>query len=192
MRSGYVPVHGQVLVQEGQQLQASGGVAPIAHEIHDDGEEPLQDDAGVLHSAVRVVGEAFGEGAAGFGVGEDGVAFGAEGEGEEFRAWVHVSVGVLGRRGGRELYVQTSVVMPARMIWVLFAATTAALKSELSHASTSPFRLMSGASGNRSKSSFGRGPLGPVWALVVRTIGMSNALAIEAWAMMLLRKTVGS
>ena len=79
VRPGHVPVHGQVLVQEGQQLQTARGVAPVAHEVHDDGEEPLQDDAGVLHAAVGVVGEALGEGAAGFGVGEDGVAFGAEG-----------------------------------------------------------------------------------------------------------------
>lgn len=86
VRPGHVPVHGQVLVQEGQQLQTARGVAPVAHEVHDDGEEPLQDDAGLLHAAVGVVGEALGEGAAGFGVGEDGVAFGAEGEGEEFGA----------------------------------------------------------------------------------------------------------
>ena len=95
-----------------------------------------------------------------------------------------------GDRGG--WYVQTSVVMPARMTWLLFAATTAARNSELSHASTSPLRLMSGASGYRSRISLGRGPLGPVWALVVRTMGMSNAFAIEAWAIRLLRKTVGS
>ena len=86
MRPRHVPVHGQVRVQEGQQLRAPGRVAPVAHQVHDDGEEALQDHAGGLHAAVRVRGEAMGEGAAGFGVGEDGVAFGAEGEGEEFGA----------------------------------------------------------------------------------------------------------
>ena len=86
MRPRHVPVHRQVLVQKRQQLQASGRVPPIAHQVHDDGEESLEDDAGVLHSAVRVVGEPLREGSAGFRVGEDGVAFGAEGEGEEFGA----------------------------------------------------------------------------------------------------------
>ena len=88
--------------------------------------------------------------------------------------------------------VQTSVVMPARMTWLLFWAATAALKSELSQASTSPFRLINGEFGNKFVISLGRTPLGPVWALVVRTIGMLKSFAIEAWAMMLFLKIVGS
>ena len=87
MGSRHVPVHGQVLVKERQQLQASGRVPPVTHEVHDNGKESLEDDAGVLHSAICVVGESPGESTAGFGVGEDGVAFGAEGEREEFGAW---------------------------------------------------------------------------------------------------------
>ena len=83
----HVPVHGQVLIQKGQQLRTPGRVAPVTHQVHDDGEKALQNDAGVLHAPVSIGGEAMGEGAAGFGVGEDGVAFGAEGEGEEFGAW---------------------------------------------------------------------------------------------------------
>lgn len=86
MRPRHVPIHGQILVQERQQLQTARRVAPVPHEVHDDGEETLQDHARVLHAAVGVVGEALGEGPARFGVGEDGVAFGAEGEGEEFGA----------------------------------------------------------------------------------------------------------
>ena len=88
--------------------------------------------------------------------------------------------------------VQTSVVMPARMIWLLFWAATAALKSELSHASTSPLRLISGAFGYRAVISLGRMPFGPVSALVVRTMGRLNIFAIDACAMILLRNTVGS
>ena len=87
MCSGHIPVHRQVLVQERQQLQASGSVPPIAHQVHHDGEKSLEDDAGVLHPTVRVIRESLGEGAAGFGVGEYGVAFGAEGEREELGAW---------------------------------------------------------------------------------------------------------
>lgn len=82
-----VPVYRQVLIQERQQLQASGRIPPITHEVHDDGKESLKNDAGTLHSAICVVRESLGESATGFGVGKDGVAFGAEGEGEEFGAW---------------------------------------------------------------------------------------------------------
>ena len=61
-------------------------MTPIAHQIGDDSEDALQDDAGGLHAAVGVGGEFGGESAAGIGVGEDGVTFAAEGEGEEFGA----------------------------------------------------------------------------------------------------------
>lgn len=88
--------------------------------------------------------------------------------------------------------MQTSVVMPARMIWDLFWAWTAALKAGLSQASTSPLRRMKGASGYRLEISLGVRPLGPVSALVVRTMGMLKSLAIAAWAIMLLRNIVGS
>ena len=84
----HVPIHRQVLVQEWQQLQASWRVPPITHQIHDDGKESLEDDAGILHSAVSVICESLRESATGLGVGKDGVAFGAEGESEELRAWV--------------------------------------------------------------------------------------------------------
>jgi len=40
--------------------------------------------------------------------------------------------------------------------------------------------------------SFGRRPLGPCSAEVVRTMGMEKREAMAAWAMMLLRKMVGS
>lgn len=78
------------------------------------------------------------------------------------------------------------------MIWLLFCASTAALNSSLSHASTSPLQRMRVASGYMEVISLGRRPLGPVSALVVRTIGMSKSFAMAAWAMMLFLKTVGS
>jgi hypothetical protein len=40
--------------------------------------------------------------------------------------------------------------------------------------------------------SFGKGPFGPVSALVVSTIGMSKSWAMAAWAMMLFLNSVGS
>lgn len=86
MRPRHKPIRRQKPIDKRQQRRAAGGVPPIAHQIHDDGEETLEHDAGVLHAAVGVVGEAAGKGAAGLGVGEDGVALGAEGEGEELGA----------------------------------------------------------------------------------------------------------
>ena len=119
MRPRHIPVHRQVLVQKRQQLQAPGRVAPVAHEVHDDGEETLQDDAGVLHAAVGVGGEAGGEGAAGFGVGEDGVADGAEGEGEEFGA-----CGVQEVKGGKSISgvdgrVKLKVYLSRWICWIV-------------------------------------------------------------------------
>ena len=56
----------------------------------------------------------------------------------------------------------TSVVMPAIMTCVFPVARTALRKSSLSHASTSPFRLMYGAFGCISVISLGSGPFGPI------------------------------
>ena len=89
--------------------------------------------------------------------------------------------------------------MPARMTCFLPVALTAARKSLLSHALTSPVRLMNGASGCMSVISLGSGPFGPVGArqrdgrrvlrwgiygpvseLVVRIVGRLNTFAIAA------------
>ena len=75
MAPRHISIRGQISVQKRQQLQTAGGIAPVAHQVHDDGEHALEHDAGAFHAAVGVVGEAAREGPAGFGVGEDGVAF---------------------------------------------------------------------------------------------------------------------
>lgn len=98
----------------------------------------------------------------------------------------------VGNVGEKRKYEQTSVVMPAKITWLLPVAVTAARKSALSHASTSPLRRIKGASGYMLVISLGSRPFGPVSALVVRTMGMLKALAMAACAIMLLRKTVGS
>ena len=94
MAPRHIAIRRQIGVQKGQQLQAAGGIAPVAHEIHDDGEHTLEHDAGILHAAVGVVGEAAREGPAGFGVGEDRITLGAEGEGEKFGACLGKGEGV--------------------------------------------------------------------------------------------------
>ena len=100
------------------------------------------------------------------------------------------------------LAMLTSVVMPAIMICVFPVAFTALRKSSLSHAFTSPFRLMYGASGCIAVISLGSGPLGPiirssvasvlslcrlmeitaqpVSELVVKMVGKSNTLPMAA------------
>ena len=70
-------------------------------------------------------------------------------------------------------------------------ASTAFLNSSLSHALTSPCRLISAASGCMSIISLGRGPFWPVSALVVRTTGRLKTLAIAACARMLFFKATG-
>lgn len=86
MGAGDVAVGGQIGVHEGQDGGGAGGVAPVAHQVHDDAEHAHEDDAGALHAAVGVRGQFLRERAAGLRVGEDGVAFGAEREREVERA----------------------------------------------------------------------------------------------------------
>ena len=107
-------------------------------------------------------------------------------------------------KGIFKLIMLTSVVMPAIMICVFPVAFTALRKSSLSHAFTSPFRLMCGAFGCIAVISLGSGPLGPIqsristksmkngrWppqpvsALVVKMVGKLKTLPMAAWAMML-------
>ena len=167
---------------------------PIAHQVHHDSEHALKHNPGVLHAAIRVICKPSSKCAAGLGVGEDGVAFRAQGECQELGAWYFISrewsmkyAPCMERK-----YEQTSVVIPASITWLLPVAATAARNSELSQASTSPLRRMRGASGYMPEISFGKRPFGPCSALVVKTIGRLKAFAIAAWAIILLRKTVGS
>ncbi len=81
-------VGGHVAVEPGEELGGAGGVAPVAHEVADDGEQRDDVDAGAQHLVVGDVADLFGRRAAGFEVGPDGVAFGAEGAGEEGGAWL--------------------------------------------------------------------------------------------------------
>lgn len=80
MRPGNVSVRGQIGVHERQHRRTARSVAPVAHQVHDHAKHAHQDDARVFHPTVRVRSELFREGAAGFRVGEDGVAFSTKGE----------------------------------------------------------------------------------------------------------------
>ena len=73
----------EVLVKERKNLLSTGGVAPVTHEIADNGEERDELDTSLLHARVGSVTDELRVGAGGLDVGEDGVALGAEGEGKE-------------------------------------------------------------------------------------------------------------
>ena len=64
----------QILIRKRKNLQAARRVPPVMHEVHNDGEHALQNDASIFHTPICVRRELIREGAAGFGVGEDGVA----------------------------------------------------------------------------------------------------------------------
>lgn len=83
-----VPIHGQILVEIGQDLLRAGGVPPVAHEIAHDGEHAHELHARLLHAGVCRVAHELGIRAAGLDVCEDGVALCAQGEGEEGGAHV--------------------------------------------------------------------------------------------------------
>ena len=70
-------------IEERQQLNLTRSVPPIPHELAGDGEHGHDLNTGGAHAVVGVVGGLEVEGTGGVGVGEDGVAFGSEGESEE-------------------------------------------------------------------------------------------------------------
>ena len=82
-----IAIGGIVLVQPWVQLQSARSGTPVAHEIERDAEERDDLDAGVHHALVGDVADQLRRGARGLDVGPDAVALGAEGEGEEGRAW---------------------------------------------------------------------------------------------------------
>ena len=89
MRPCHPSKYGIILRQPGDDRVSAGGSSPIPHQVADDGEEADELDAGACHPVVGDVPDEFRCGARGFHVGPDAVAFGAEGEGEESRAfWV--------------------------------------------------------------------------------------------------------
>lgn len=124
-----------------------------------------------------------------------------------------------GEREGKkrsEGSVQTSVVMPPTMTCFLPVAMTAARKSALSQASTSPWRWMKVALGCMAMISLGRAPFGPVEreldqrgffagvmldgkkkkslpesADVVRIVGRLKRFPSAEWARMLFRNSTG-
>ena len=83
MSSSHHSVNGQVLVQVREQLLRTGGVAPVPHQIAHNREERDELYTSLLHACVCCVTYELRVSTAGFNVGKDGVALGAEGEGEE-------------------------------------------------------------------------------------------------------------
>lgn len=93
MRSRHPSKYGIILRQPWDDRVSAGGSPPIPHQFANDGEKANELDAGARHPVVGDIPDEFRRGALGFHVGPDAVAFGAEGEGEEGRAFC------VGRRG---------------------------------------------------------------------------------------------
>lgn len=74
---------GVVDVQPGDELLGTGGVAPVAHEVADNGEQADNLDTGVGHAVVGDVADESRVGARGLGVGPDGVALLTQGQSQE-------------------------------------------------------------------------------------------------------------
>jgi hypothetical protein len=133
-------------VKKGQHLKSTRGIPPIPHKIHRNPKHPHEMHTRLLHTPISIRSELIGECTAGIRVGPYIVAGVAERKSEEGCAWLGVlEFDRLERRTNTSL--QTSVTIPARMIWFFPVAWTAARKSALSHASTSPWRWMKGAVG---------------------------------------------
>lgn len=104
-------INRHILVQVRQHLLSTGGVAPIAHQVTHNREQAVQLNTCAGHLVVGSVADELGGGTRGFDVGEDGVAGGAEGEGQEGGADVGGDAGkddlflAGGFDGGAELWV---------------------------------------------------------------------------------------
>ena len=111
MSPGNVSVDGQEPVQEGQDFLGTRGVPPVAHQIADDREHADELDTRLLHAGVGSVADERRVSAAGLDVGEDGVTFSTEREGEESGADIGSDSGnddlllASGLDGGAELRV---------------------------------------------------------------------------------------
>lgn len=83
MMPSQLSINRHVLVQVRKDLLSTRSVAPIAHQITHNREQAVKLDTGAGHLVVGRVADELGGGARGFDIGEDGVAGGAEGEGQE-------------------------------------------------------------------------------------------------------------
>lgn len=79
-------VDGHVLVEDGEELGSTGGVAPIAHELADNGEVGDNLDTGGAHAVVGLVTDQLGGGARSLVVGPDLEASLAQRQSKESRA----------------------------------------------------------------------------------------------------------
>jgi len=185
MASRQHPVYRHILIEPWQHVLASRRVPPITHQITHDAKRTNELHTRLLHARIRRVTDECRGGARGLDVGEDGVALGAEGEREEGGADVGCDATnddlglVCCFDGGAEVGIIPSAVGNVSGLG-LYAGDRRTY-------STSPWRLMSGASGYISNISLGSGPLGPCWAEVVMTTGRSNNFPMAACAIMFSR-----
>jgi hypothetical protein len=81
-----IPITRHILIQIRQHLQTPRRIPPITHQIHRDTEQAHKLHTRGLHAHIRRVSHQSSGSARSLDVGENGVALGAQGEGEERRA----------------------------------------------------------------------------------------------------------
>ena len=86
MAPGKHTIDRHVPVKEGKNLGSTRSRTPIAHKVANNGKQADHLHTGFLHAGVRGVADEFSSGSGTFDVGEDGVTFGAKGQGKESSA----------------------------------------------------------------------------------------------------------
>lgn len=125
MRGRQSPVNRIVLRQIRQHRRIARCIAPVSHQVADDAEQADYLHACARHAVVRNVTDEFRGCAGGFDVGPYAVAGLAEREGAEGRAFELVRLRSIGRFLLAQQDLQTSVVIPARITWLLPVASMA-------------------------------------------------------------------
>ena len=115
MRPRNIPIRRQILIQPRQNLLTPRRIAPIPHQIHHNGKNPLQHHPRILHPRVRIIRQLLRERPTPFRIRKHRVPFRAEGERQELGADVRGDAGeddlrfIGGADGGAEIGVVPGV-----------------------------------------------------------------------------------
>lgn len=115
MRPRHIPISRQIRIQPRQNLRTTRLPPPITHKIHNNSKDALQHHPRRDHPIISISSQFIRKGTARLRVGEDGVALGAQRQGQELGADVRGDAGeddlgfILGADGGAEVGVVPGV-----------------------------------------------------------------------------------